>query len=256
MIVNLYRIEFRNQLTYAVKQGDRFYFFDLANPEKAPNEEDSAPESECRILNPTQPSKIIGIGLNYKDHALERNKPLPAEPLLFLKPTSALLVPGGEIVLPEASKRVDPEGELAIVIGELASKLPSPQEARSCIFGYSCFNDVTARDLQDKDVQFTRAKGFDTFAPYGPSIAIGVDVSDLAITTRVNGEVRQSSRTSQLIFSADYLVWYVSNIMTLFPGDVISTGTPSGIAPIQAGDIIEVEIESVGLLRNQVRASN
>ncbi len=256
MIVNLYRIETGGQITYAVKQEDHFYFFDLVNPQKPLNLEDSAPESECKILTPTQPSKIIGVGLNYKDHAAERNKPLPPEPLLFLKPTSALLAPGAEIVLPGASKSVDPEGELAIVIGEVASKLPSPQDARPFILGYSCFNDVTARDLQDKDVQFTRAKGFDTFAPYGPSIAIGADVTDLAITTRVNGEVRQSSRTSQLIFPPEYLVWYVSNIMTLFPGDVIATGTPSGIAPISAGDIVEIEIESIGLLQNRVRASN
>lgn len=253
MIVYLYRIEYRGQLVYAVKQEDRFYFFDLANPQKSLSIEESAPESECKILIPTQPSKIVGIGLNYKDHALERNKPLPSEPLLFLKPTSALLPPDGEIVLPKASTRVDPEGELAIVIGELACKLESPEQSHSFIFGYSCFNDVTARDLQDKDVQFTRAKGFDTFAPYGPCIAIGADASDLSISTRVNGEVRQNSRTSQLIFSPDYLVWYVSNIMTLFPGDVISTGTPSGIAPIKDGDIVEVEIESIGLLRNQVR---
>lgn len=254
MIVHLYRIEFRGQITYAVKQEDRFYFFDLVNPQKPLSVEDSAPESECKVLNPTQPSKIVGIGLNYKDHAAERNKPLPPEPLLFLKPTSALLAPGEEIILPSVSRRVDPEGELAIVIGEIARLLPSPQEAQRCILGYSCFNDVTARDLQDKDVQFTRAKGFDTFAPYGPNIAIGADVTNLAITTRVNGEVRQSSRTSQLIFSPDYLVWYVSNIMTLFPGDVIATGTPSGIAPISPGDTVEIEIESIGLLQNRVRA--
>jgi 2-keto-4-pentenoate hydratase/2-oxohepta-3-ene-1,7-dioic acid hydratase in catechol pathway len=253
MIVHLYRIKYQNQFTYAVKQQNRFFFFDLADPQKSLNLEDSAPESDCKVLNPTHPSKIIGIGLNYKDHAIERNKPLPSEPLLFLKPPSALLAPGDSIVLPAASQRVDPEGELAIVIGEMASKLSSPAEARPCIFGFSCFNDVTARDLQDKDTQFTRAKGFDTFAPYGPCIAIGVDASDLAITTKVSGEVRQSSRTSQLIFPPEYLVWYVSNIMTLLPGDVISTGTPCGIAPVSPGDVIEVEIESVGLLMNPVR---
>jgi 2-keto-4-pentenoate hydratase/2-oxohepta-3-ene-1,7-dioic acid hydratase in catechol pathway len=256
MIIHLYRIQYANQFTYAVKQEDRFYFFDLMDPQKPLSLENSAAEADCKILNPTQPSKIVAVGLNYKDHALERNKPIPAEPLLFLKPTSALLLPGEDIVLPEASRRVDPEGELAVIIGEIATKLASPEQAKPYIFGYSCFNDVTARDLQDKDVQFTRAKGFDTFAPYGPCVAVGADASDLAITTRVNGEVRQSSRTSQLIFSPEYLVWYVSNIMTLYPGDVISTGTPSGIAPIVPGDVVEVEIESIGILKNRVQPKN
>ena len=141
---------------------------------------------------------------------------------------------------------------LAIVIGERACQLNSEEEADACIFGYSCINDVTARDLQDQDVQFTRAKGFDTFAPYGPCVAIGIDPSDLAISTRVNNETRQSSRTSQLIFSPRYLVWYISQIMTLMPGDVIATGTPSGIAPVHAGDVIEVEVEGIGILRNTV----
>ena len=214
--------------------------------------ERSAPANECRILTPTVPSKIIGIGLNYRDHAVERNKPIPEEPLLFLKPPSALLLPGDAIRIPAASTRVDPEGELAVVLGSYASKIASPEIARKHIFGFSCFNDVTARDLQDKDVQFTRAKGFDTFAPFGPCVAIGLDASDLAITTRVNGEVRQHSRTSQLIFPPEYLVWYVSQIMTLLPGDVITTGTPSGIAPIHPGDVVEVEMESIGILRNPV----
>ncbi|HSE39318.1 MAG TPA: fumarylacetoacetate hydrolase family protein, partial [Acidobacteriota bacterium] len=150
----------------------------------------------------------------------------------------------------------DPEGELAVVIGSPASKLTSEQEANACIFGYACFNDVTARDLQDKDVQFTRAKGFDTFAPFGPCIGINLDASDLEITLRVNGETRQHSRTSQLIFSPQYLIWYISQIMTLLPGDVITTGTPAGIAPIQNGDVVELEIEGIGILRNPVRAAS
>lgn len=255
MILQLYRVENQGKTSYAVLREEVFYFVDLRNPEAPVSLERSAPATECRVLNPTIPTKIIGIGLNYRDHALERNKPLPQEPLLFLKPPSALLRPGDPIILPSASKRVDPEGELAVIIGSYAGKLPSPESARRHIFGYSCFNDVTARDLQDKDVQFTRAKGFDTFAPYGPCVAINVDPGDLAITTRVNGSVRQQSRTSQLIFSPDYLVWYVSQVMTLVPGDVITTGTPSGIAPVSPGDVIEVEIESVGLLRNTVQAS-
>lgn len=253
MIFHLYRIRHKNTITYAVLDSGRFFFVDPSNPQLPVDPSRSAPKEECKILNPTTPSKIIGVGLNYRDHAEERKKPIPTEPLLFLKPPSALLAPGEAIVLPDASQRVDPEGELAVVIGRTAHHLPSMDEAKLCIFGYSCFNDVTARDLQDKDVQFTRAKGFDTFAPYGPCIAIGTDASDLAITLRVNDQVRQSSRTSQLIFPPEYLVWYVSNIMTLNPGDVITTGTPSGIAPVQAGDRIEVEIEFIGSLQNFVQ---
>ena len=255
MILQLYRVERQGKASYAVSREDMFYFVDLKSPDAPVSAERSAPASECRILTPTVPSKMIGIGLNYRDHALERNKPLPEEPLIFLKPPSAILCPGDPIRLPAKSKRVDPEGELAVILGSLASKLPSPEAAHKHIFGYTCFNDVTARDLQDKDIQFTRAKGFDTFAPFGPCVAVGLDPSDLAITTRVNGQVRQQSRTSQLIFSPAYLVWYVSQIMTLLPGDVISTGTPSGIAPIQAGDTVEIEIESIGILRNPVVAA-
>jgi 2-keto-4-pentenoate hydratase/2-oxohepta-3-ene-1,7-dioic acid hydratase in catechol pathway len=252
MSLNLYRVEYKNQISYAVLNNGQFFFVDSTDPSQPLNIDRGAPISECRLLNPTQPSKIIGIGLNYRDHAEERKKPIPPEPLIFLKPPSALLTPGQPIRIPDSSQRVDPEGELAIVIGEMASRLPSADESARYIFGYSCMNDVTARDLQDKDVQFTRAKGFDTFAPYGPCIALGIDASDLAILTRVNGEVRQSSRTSQLIFSPQYLVWYLSHIMTLMPGDVISTGTPSGIAPIHPGDLVEVEIEGIGVLQNPV----
>lgn len=252
MIFQLYRIRHQNRISYAVLDHGQFYFVDPSNPEMPIDPGQSVPATECKILNPTTPTKIIGIGLNYRDHAEERKKPIPAEPLLFLKPPSSLLAPGEPIVLPQAAQRVDPEGELAVVIGKMARKLPSQEEARTAIFGYSCFNDVTARDLQDKDVQFTRAKGFDTFAPFGPCIAVGVNASDLAITTRVNGKVRQKSRTSQLIFSPEFLVWYVSHIMTLMPGDVITTGTPSGIAPISSGDIVEIELESIGVLQNPV----
>lgn len=254
MILHLYRIQHKDKLNYALLLNDRFLPVNPDSPQTPVSGENAFPMEECEILNPTLPSKIVGVGLNYRDHAEERKKPIPKEPLLFLKPPSALLKPGEPIVLPKASRRVDPEGELAIVIGQLARKLESPEAARNCILGYSCFNDVTARDLQDQDVQFTRAKGFDTFAPYGPCIAIGADPSDLAITTRVNGQVRQNSRTSQLIFPPDYLVWYISNIMTLLPGDVITTGTPSGIVPVSNGDSIEIDIESIGILRNSVAA--
>src|SRR5438477_1959712 len=159
MILHLYRIEYNDQITYAILNAGRFFFVDPRNPQMPLDPQRSCAIEQCKILNPTQPSKIVGIGLNYKDHAEERKKPLPPEPLLFLKPPSALIAPGEEIVLPEASRRIDPEGELAVVIGKVARKLGSLTEAAQCIFGYSCFNDVTARDLQDQDVQFTRAKG-------------------------------------------------------------------------------------------------
>ena len=252
MTLHLYRIQHEEETGYAVLNDDRFFFLDPRDRNQPVSSERSFGKDECAILNPTQPSKIIGVGLNYRDHAEERKKPIPLQPLLFLKPSSALLAPGESILMPEMSERVDPEGELAIVIGERASQLKGQEEANAYIFGYSCINDVTARDLQDKDVQFTRAKSFDTFAPYGPCVAIGLDPADLAVMTRVNGETRQSSRTSQLIFSPQYLVWYISQIMTLMPGDVIATGTPSGIAPVHAGDVIEVEIEGIGILRNSV----
>lgn len=256
MIIHLYRIEHQNFVTYAILREGRYFFVDPKNPKSVISPERFAPVSECRLVNPTQPSKIVCVGLNYRDHAEERKKPIPREPLIFLKPPSSLLAPEEPILYPKASKRVDPEGELAIIIGATASKLSSIEDARRCIFGFSCFNDVTARDLQDQDVQFTRAKGFDTFAPYGPCVAIGVDDTDLAVTTRVNGQVRQNSRTSQLIFSSEYLVWYISHVMTLIPGDVIATGTPAGIAPVSPGDVIEVEIENIGILRNTVQLPN
>ena len=253
MALHLYRIQFQQQIHYAILRDEKYYFVDLKNPGNIVNPGQSAAIEDCKLLPPTQPSKIVCVGLNYRDHALERNKPIPEQPLLFLKPPSAVLAPGGKIRLPSMSQRVDPEGEMAIVIGDRASRLASVDDAIRHILGYSIVNDVTARDLQDRDVQYTRAKGFDTFAPYGPCIAIGVDPADLEISTRVNGETRQHSRTSQLIFPAPYLVWYISQIMTLEPGDVITTGTPSGIAPIQSGDVIEVEIETIGLLRNSVQ---
>ena len=206
----------------------------------------------ARLLPPVMPSKIVAIGLNYKDHAAERGKPLPAEPLIFLKPPSAVIGPGETIRKPAWAGRVDHEAEMGIVIGKTAHDLASPEEAAGHILGALCVNDVTARELQDNDVQFTRAKGFDTFCPIGPCIATGLDLRDLAVVGRVNGEVRQRSRTDQLIFDAFHLVWFVSRVMTLLPGDIISTGTPAGIGPLKTGDVVEVEVEGVGVLRNPV----
>lgn len=207
---------------------------------------------EARLLAPVAPSKIVAVGLNYKDHAKERGKPLPAEPLIFLKPPSAVIGPGAAIRRPAWAGRVDHEAELGIVIGRKAYELASPEEAAAHIFGAVCVNDVTARELQDRDVQFTRGKGFDTFCPVGPALATGLDLGNLRVTGRVNGRVRQDSTTAELIFPPAYLVWFVARVMTLLPGDIISTGTPAGIGPLTAGDEVEIEVEGVGVLRNPV----
>jgi 2-keto-4-pentenoate hydratase/2-oxohepta-3-ene-1,7-dioic acid hydratase in catechol pathway len=206
------------------------------------------------ILAPVVPSKIVCIGLNYKDHAAEQGKPLPAEPLLFLKPSSAIIAPGEAIELPDGVGRVDYESELAVVIGRRATKV-SEADALSHVLGLTCMNDVTARDLQKKDGRYTRAKGFDTFAPLGPCIATGLSTDDLAVTGLVNGEVRQQSSTRELIFPVATLIAYISRIMTLLPGDIVSTGTPAGIGPLQAGDDVLVRVQGVGDLHNSVRRS-
>jgi 2-keto-4-pentenoate hydratase/2-oxohepta-3-ene-1,7-dioic acid hydratase in catechol pathway len=211
--------------------------------------------NQVRLLAPVLPTKIVAIGLNYRDHAKEMGKQLPAEPLLFLKPPSAVIGPGDQIIYPPQTSRLDYEGELAVVIGRTARKV-SPADARDYILGFTCMIDVTARDLQSRDVQYTRAKGFDTFAPLGPAIATDIDASDLGLETRLNGEVHQHSRTSQLIFDCNHLLSYISHVMTLMPGDVISTGTPSGVGPMQIGDVVEVEIERIGCLRSSVIAAS
>jgi 2-keto-4-pentenoate hydratase/2-oxohepta-3-ene-1,7-dioic acid hydratase in catechol pathway len=208
---------------------------------------------DVRLLAPATPSKIVAIGLNYADHATEGNRELPKEPMLFIKPSTAVIGPGDDIVYPPQTANLHHEGELAIVIGKTARNV-AQSEARSYVLGYTCANDVTARDLQRRDVQFTRGKGFDTFAPLGPWIVTDVDPSDLALEVRVNGEVRQKSRTSQLIFDCDYLVSFISQVMTLLPGDVISTGTPAGVSPMKVGDVVEVEIERIGCLKNAIAA--
>jgi len=202
---------------------------------------------------PPPPSKIVAVGKNYREHAAEFGGAAPEdEPLLFLKAPSALLLPGaGEIVLPPESQRVDWEGELALVIGKKIKAWPQ-ERWLDALAGVCCANDVTARDLQKKDKQFARAKSFDTFCPIGPEIVAGVDPSRGAIETRVNGAVRQSARIPDMVFSPAFLVAYISRMMTLLPGDLILTGTPAGVGPLSPGDVVEVEIEGVGVLRNRV----
>jgi 2-keto-4-pentenoate hydratase/2-oxohepta-3-ene-1,7-dioic acid hydratase in catechol pathway len=199
------------------------------------------------------PSKIIGIGVNYRAHAVEMGKGLPEEPLMFLKPTSALLPDGGEIHRPGGYERVDYEGELGVVIRERTRRI-SKARALDAVMGFVCVNDVTVRDLQKRDVQFTRAKGFDTFCPIGPRIVAGLDPSNLRITTRVNGAVRQDSTTADLIFDVPSLIAFCSEHMTLEAGDVISTGTPSGVGNLAPGDTVAIEIEGIGVLTNRVSA--
>ncbi len=212
---------------------------------------ESAPIAEDALLCPVAPSKIVCIGRNYAAHAKELGNDVPTEPLLFLKPPSALLAPGGVVRLPPESTRVEHEAELAVVIGKRARSV-AKDAALSYVFGYTAACDVTARDLQKKDVQFTRAKGFDTFCPVGPWIETGLDPAALAVRCTVNGETRQDGSTANMIFDVPTLIAYVSRMMTLEPGDVILTGTPEGVGPLAPGDALAVEVGGVGVLKLRV----
>jgi len=212
------------------------------------------PLHSVRLLAPVEPTKVVCIGRNYREHAKELNNEVPAEPLFFLKPASAVIGPGDEIRRPlDLSQRVDHEGELAVVIGTRCYRLGEKDDIRSYIAGYTCLNDVTARDLQKKDNQWSRAKGFDSFCPVGPIVASGLDPwKGMRVQTHVNGELRQDGTTADFIFPLDVLMLYVTSVMTLEPGDVIATGTPAGVSPLQAGDVVEITVEGVGTLRNPV----
>jgi 2-keto-4-pentenoate hydratase/2-oxohepta-3-ene-1,7-dioic acid hydratase in catechol pathway len=206
-----------------------------------------------RVLAPVMPSKIVCVGLNYKDHAAEQHKPLPEEPLLFIKPSTSVIGPGEAIQVPEWAGRVDHEAELGLVIKKRTFNVKA-NRAYDHVLGLISVNDVTARELQSKDGQYTRAKGFDTFGPIGPCIAVGLDGRDLQVRAYVNGDLRQDSRTRELIFTIPELVEFISSVMTLLPGDIISTGTPAGIGPIKPGDSVTVHVEGVGALTNPVVA--
>ena len=209
------------------------------------------PLSAAQLLAPVTPSKIVCVGRNYRDHAKELGNEVPAEPLLFFKPPSSLLAPGGTVQMPPASARVDFEGELALVIGRRASKLKADADWRSYVRGYTVANDVTARDLQKKDGQWTRAKGFDTFCPVGPIVSDEVDPeAGLTVETRVNGELRQHGSTTDFIFSIPALLAYITAAITLEPGDLLLTGTPAGVGPLAAGDRVDVTIAGLGVLSN------
>ncbi len=206
---------------------------------------------EVRLLAPCLPSKIVCLGLNYRSHAEEIKLPLPSEPLILLKPSTAVVGPDDKIILSSLSRRVDYEGELAVAIGMKAKDVPE-SKAKKYVMGYTCCNDVSDRDVSGADGQWTRGKCYDTFAPIGPWIETEVDPDDLGIETYLNGKLRQSSRTGDLVFGVSRIISFVSNVMTLLPGDVIATGTPSGVGQIRPGDVVEVRIQSIGTLRNSV----
>jgi len=209
--------------------------------------------SEVKLLAPVLPSKIISVGLNYPDHIKEMQHPFPSEPIIFLKPSTAVIGPEQTILYPKMAGQVDFEAELAVVIKERAKNI-EPKDAEKFILGYSCFNDVTARDLQKKDGQWSRAKGFDTFAPIGPWIVTDLDFEHAQIESYLNGELKQSGNPKSMIFKIPQLISFASKIMTLEPGDVISTGTPPGVGPMHPGDVIDIRIEGIGVLRNMVAA--
>jgi 2-keto-4-pentenoate hydratase/2-oxohepta-3-ene-1,7-dioic acid hydratase in catechol pathway len=206
-----------------------------------------------RLLEPIRPSKIVCVGRNYREHAAELGNKMSDEPLLFLKAPSAIVASGDEIVLPGASQQVEHEGELGVVVGRVARNIPSGEDPLSYVLGYTCVNDVTARDLQRKDVQFTRGKSFDTFCPVGPWIETDIDPANVVVETRLNGEVKQKGNTADMAFSVAFLIRYISEIMTLYPGDLIATGTPAGVSRLKSGDMVEVEVSGIGVLQNRVR---
>jgi 2-keto-4-pentenoate hydratase/2-oxohepta-3-ene-1,7-dioic acid hydratase in catechol pathway len=211
------------------------------------------PLAEATLLAPVVPSKIVCVGRNYRDHVAELGNDVPKEPLIFMKPPSSLLDPGGTILRPGVSQRTDYEGELGVVIGKRCHKVRADEDVRAYILGYTAVNDFTARDLQKTDGQWTRAKGCDTFCPVGPLVTDEIDPwKGVAVETRVNGAVCQQGNTRDFIFALDVVIRYISAFMTLLPGDLLATGTPSGVGPVVAGDVVEVSVEGVGILRNLI----
>ena len=208
--------------------------------------------ADVQLLPPVTPSKIVCVGRNYSEHARELGNDVPSQPLLFLKAPSSVIGDGDAIVIPLQSAQVEHEAELAVVVGRTCKDLMDSDDPLEYVLGYTCLNDVTARDLQRADVQFTRAKSFDTFCPVGPHLETELDPSDLQITCRVNGEVRQHGRTSQMVFPVPFLIRYISRQMTLNAGDIIATGTPSGVSGLLAGDTCEIEIDGIGILSNRI----
>ena len=250
--MRIYRYKYQKKCSYGILEGDVLFPVQGSIFRKFKVEKQGVPLGRVLLLPPVLPSKIVAVGRNYRAHAVERGSPVPKKPLLFLKPPSAVIGPHDSIVYPDMAGRVDFEGELAVVMKKRASRLSKGADVASYILGYTCFNDVTARDLQDKDGQWTRAKSFDTFAPLGPCIATDLDPSRLILKTFLNGKLRQSGNTRNFIFPVPFLLYYISQIMSLEPGDVVTTGTPSGIGPMNPGDRVDVQIEGIGTLSNTV----
>lgn len=245
------RFSYGGPISYGILEDDSVRLIDGTPFTQYTQTDTTYPLESVRLLEPSIPSKIVCVGLNYTDHALEIGMEMHEEPLIFLKPPSAMLSTGDGIIYPDMSKQVEFEAELAVVIKHITRHV-SAERAKENILGYTCANDVTARDLQRKDGQWTRAKGFDTFCPLGPIIVTDIDPTDLKIELRLNGEVKQSSTTANMYFKPDFLVSHISHIMTLCPGDIILTGTPPGVGLMSIGDEVEVEIEGIGVLSNKV----
>ncbi len=246
------RVQTLSGARFCELDGDKLWVLDAAPWwSGARRTEESLPLYGAKLLAPSDASKIVCVGQNYRKHAAEMGKPIPVEPLLFIKPPSALNGAGQPIVLPPESQEVHYEAELALVIGERLTRV-SEAEAIKGIFALTCFNDVTARDIQKREIQHTRAKSYDTFACCGPWMVRGLSPNDLRVQARVNGQTRQDGRTSDMIFGVARLVSFISSVMTLMPGDLISTGTPSGVGPLTAGDTVDIDIEGIGVLSNPV----
>jgi len=239
---------YKNKIYDGILQGEDIVV-DLSSSEKK-----TIKIQDVSLLAPVNPSKVVLVGLNYADHAEELGMGTPKNPIVFIKPPTAIIGPGEDIIYPGSSGRVDYEAELAVVIKKTARAV-TRDRAFEYVLGYTCLNDVTARDIQENDVQWTRAKSFDTFAPIGPWIETELDPGDIYVRSYLNGEEKQNSRTSKFIFDVQYLIEFISDIMTLFPGDIIATGTPPGVGPMIPGDEVTVEIEGIGKLTNRVRKS-
>lgn len=249
--MKIVRFKYNHKVGHGLLQGNLVEVIDSQRLPAIVKTNVSLSLNKVKLLPPASPSKIIAVGLNYLNHAQELKMPVPEEPIIFLKPPSAVIGHNDEILLPPQSQQVDFEAELAIIIGRQAHAV-AKEAARDYVLGYCCANDVTARDLQKKDGQWSRAKSFDSFCPLGPWIETELEPDSLNIKLRVNGQERQNSNTKEMIFSCDELISFVSNIMSLLPGDVILTGTPPGVGKLQSGDIVEVEIEKIGVLKNKV----
>ncbi len=250
--MKIVRFSHRNQEAYGLLEGETIYALEGSLFGQKQRGQAVTSLSEVRLLAPLTPGKVVGVGLNYRDHAAESGKPLPTAPLMFMKPSTGVIGPEEAIIYPPQSQLVHYEAELAVIIGRRAKNV-SEAEALDFVLGYTCANDVSARDIQYAEGHNTHGKAFDTFLPLGPAIVTGLDHRNLRIASRVNGEGRQNSSTANLVFGVAYLVSHISQVMTLLPGDVIITGTPAGVGPLAVGDVVEVEIEDIGVLRNTVK---